>query len=338
MLFCAATSQAAADTEPNDVISQAEGGVVGGTAVSGRIDTAQDVDYYVFWVAGQQQLHVAFNSEGNRYDDPCTDARLLDTDGKALSFDYSTPPGTNRYFLRVAEDECVGTYSFTVSPAEAVTSGSLDRGRIATTEPNESQDQAQGPLRGGVNYAGASDTDNDEDWFVFYLTPGVHQMDLSVTAPARICGYYDDQDDQPSIQLVGTDTGFYDDSASASPDTFDHINASLSGPGPYYLSAKGGCLGGQWQLRLEPADALATGPPSATVTPTPTTTTSGSSGPSAKCLAARRTRSRWKSRVRRTKRQLANAARTRTRRHLRRKLVAEKRVLKRARDKVAIYC
>ncbi len=47
-------------------------------------------------------------------------------------------------------------------------------------EPNDNRDTAYGPLEGGVPYTATIDTENDVDWYVFYVKT-YSQMDFSST-------------------------------------------------------------------------------------------------------------------------------------------------------------
>src|SRR4051794_8810004 len=102
-LSLALAAPALADTEANDVISQAEGPVGGGTPITGTIGTPDDVDYYVFYAASQQQLHVTVDDLTSP-DSGCLEHSLYDTEGSPLPDDYTTASGTNRYFIALSDD------------------------------------------------------------------------------------------------------------------------------------------------------------------------------------------------------------------------------------------
>ena len=256
------TVPAFADTEPNNVISQAEGPVGGGVAVVGSLSTPDDVDYYVFYAASQQQLHLTADDLTNPDDDgDCMDAGFVDTNGASVPNDYTTPPGVNRYFLRLDVDSgfsCSNpqTYRFRIDPAGGVTGGPpLDRALSPTGEPNETPAQAAGPLQAAVNYVGTHDTINDEDWFFFWVPPGPHQLDLSVTSPTPAtygC--------EAEVALYGGPASeSYVATAEAGSSSFGHVNQTLVGPDDYFIRAgidDEDCLTGRWQFRIETPDAV----------------------------------------------------------------------------------
>jgi hypothetical protein len=296
LLVCSAASFA--DVEPNDVISQAEGPLAGGVPISGTLGSANDVDYYYFYVQGQQQIHL--DAVGGS--DLCK-FWLEDTDGGRLPYDYTTPPGLNRYFVHV-QDDCFesasASYAFQIDPGSAVVTGpALDRSFVTTGEPNESSQQAAGPLAGGVNYRGSIDTANDQDWFFFYVAPGAHQVDISVTDPL------DEGDCEAQVELG--DGPYYDEASSASGGwaDFGHVRTTLTGPATYHLSASTGgfdCGFGSWQFRIDPADAL-----TPTLWTPPVVAPSPKPAVSAVCRRARGRVVAWSRRVRTLTDQLRHA-------------------------------
>jgi len=249
LVLLAGSAAALADVEPNDIISQAEGPIAGGTQITGTLGTPDDVDYFYFYVQGQQQIHLTAtlaDAEECGY-------QLEDTDGARLPSDYTTPPGLNRYYVHIYGSEfCTpGPWSFEVDPGSAVVSGpSIDRSFVQTGEPNESEAQAEGPLAGGVNYRGSIDTSNDEDWFFFYVAPGTHQIDVAVTNPTT-SGCNAQVTLPEALDTYGEPSG-----ASGDSTTYGHVDVTLTGPARYYLSAGSSCSGA-WQFRIDPSDALA---------------------------------------------------------------------------------
>jgi hypothetical protein len=253
------TASAAADQEPNDVISFAEGPVAGGVPVTGTLGTTDDDDFFVFYAASQQQLHLTWDDLTSPSEDNCMEVDLLDTYGSEISHSYTTPPGVNRYFVHVYWDDDWGdcntpiNYRFELDPGTAVTTGAaMDKALSQTSEPNETVGQAIGPLGPYINYVGATETTNDEDWFWFWVPAGTNQLDIATTAPAGSCGsrirLYSDPDN--SVQ-----------SAWASQSSFDHIIYTVTGPAKYYISASSDdsydcALGSRWQFRIETPNAL----------------------------------------------------------------------------------
>lgn len=251
---------AVADVEPNNVISQAEGPVGGGAPILGALSTPDDVDYFVFYAASQQQLHLTADDLTNAPGNDCLRAGFEDTNGASVANDYTTPPGVNRFFIHVEYRDGYScnnpmSYRVEVDPGSGVSTGpALDHALTQTGEPNETPGQAGGPLSALVNYVGAVETTNDEDWFYFYVPPGTHQLDVSTTAPT-VNSYCD-----ASIELFGSASSSNSlQSATAGWSTFGHINQTLTGPAQYFLRAgvdSSNCLGSRWQFRIETPDAV----------------------------------------------------------------------------------
>jgi hypothetical protein len=266
-----AAAPASADNEPNDVISYAEGPIGGGVPITGTISTTDDEDWYVFYANSQQQLHLTYD-DLTKDDDSCLDVTLRDTNGSSVAFDYTTPPGINRYFVQVAWDGGYGcgdpphTYRFELDPAGAVTTGAaLDLTLTPTAEPNETYGQAIGPLGALVNYVGATDTDNDEDWFWFWVPAGTHQLVVTTTGPASSCGSEISLYNDPSDSRVAYATG--------SRSSFGSINQTVAGPAKLYLKADSSgyrcTLGSRWQFRIDTPDAIAWSDPFPPPAPAP---------------------------------------------------------------------
>lgn len=261
-----APAVARADAAANDILAQAEGPA--GTSVTGTLPAGDPADWYVFYVAGQQQLHISLASTttgGGGY--PCDAVSVYDTDGNPLSTDYTTAPGINRYFLEVTPQwdlgdisPCVApsnTYMASIAPAGALVSEPPMDTPIPTSEPNENPAHAIGPLRAGVSYAGTLATTNDQDWFVFYLSAGTHQLDISALGA-----------NQPSDSCTSSQLTLYTSAIASLASVYaelnqvQHIRQTLTGPGRYYLAVTGneGCVGTAYQLRIGPVGALAPTP------------------------------------------------------------------------------
>jgi hypothetical protein len=330
------TTASFADAEPNDVISQAEGPVKSGQTIEGRIANREDHDFYVFYASSQSQLHFELTSEKDGYD-TCARGWMENASGEDLPADYTTPPGTNRFFVHVVHDDCAGTYSATISPAAAIVDGpALDRELTPTTEPNETAEQAWGPLAAGRNYTGGTETENDQDWFLFHAAPGTHQLDIAVsTAALTACDTYDSD----SVVELHDARGERLQSAEGSPFSFGHIRQTITGPATYYVTASVECRG-RWMFRVEPSGALTDSlqaPPPPTTTPAPTPS-SGSSSNGRLCRTARASRKRWGSRLSTDRAKLRRARSRSTRTRLKRRIAAERRTIKRIDDRIAIYC
>lgn len=328
----AAPSAALADVEPNDGITQVEGPLTGGTVYSGTLPNSGDRDWYVFYVTSQTQLDVSFTTPG---DSPCGDSYvyLRSTDGVSIAstavdpnetghLKYTTPVGTTRFLLEVGGGcGAGGKYQFSLQPAASVVPGPSASAPVASGEPNENADQAFGPLTGDTSYAGKLETSNDQDWF-FFFTSGTTPFDLALTNLNDGC---------PAMTLYRDDNRSSSiDSRSPDANGVGHILLTPTGPAKYLVKVTG-CLGASYQLRVEPAAALAGALP---VAPSGPVTT----GITAACRSAKRSVTTWKARVKSTTRSLRRARRARAKRVLRARLKSQKRRLTRARDNVAIRC
>ncbi len=328
---------ALADTEPNDALVQAEGPISGGTDIKGTLGTRDDVDWYVFYVQGQQQIHLT--SSAKSAGSYCGAVSLYDTDGSGVSDDFTTPPGTNRYFAQVSDESSFcptsTNYTFKVDPGGAVVSGPSIQRAQGTGEPNETADQPAGPLSQGTPYSGSIDTSNDEDWFFFYTAPGTHPVDLAVTGPALDnCSVY--------ASLKGPN-GDEIQSVNQDSNSVSHIKFTSQLAGRYLIQMTGSsyCIPAHWQFELDSPDpgAVTTTAPGDSTTPVDTTTTdtTPSSGPSTACRNARaRVRKDLKTQ-RSVKRQLRHAHGAK-RRRLGRKLNRVRKDLHRAVGRRRLDC
>ena len=321
---------ATADVEPNDGITQAEGPLSGGTAYSGAITTDNDRDWYSFYASSQTQLDVAVTVPA---DSACGIAvDLRDTDGQSIDdlytskgttehFRYTTGTGTNRYLLSFAPGCLSSKYQFTLTPAGSIVAGPGRAASQGTPEPNESEDQASGPLSGGQLYSASIDTDNDNDFFFFYSS-GTEPFDVSLTT-AMSCA--------PYAELSGPGTNSVDNDVSLSQNTTAHIKMTPPGPEKYVLKVSGGCAGSAYEFRVDPPSAITTSPPpDPSVTPPPP--------PDSRCQSARRSVAKWSKKVRATKTALKRRGSRKRKRQLRDKLGGQKRNLRSAKARVNRYC
>lgn len=265
LLFAPATGLA--DTEPNNSIVQAEGPVSAGQTISGSLSGPADDDWYFVYIAGQRQIRISASLPERSPGSPCAEALFLNSDGgpgsrQSLPFTYTTPPGTRRYYLRVVSDsaECQGSYSLRIDPPDAVVSGPPLDVPQGVAEPNESASQAVGPLRGGLTYAGALETANDEDWFYFFVRPGTHQLDLSATNPAldrcRSEFEFDPDLSQPFVYLISED-GDELGTVGPNPNQVEHIRTTLQGPAKLFVRVRHfGCAGANWRFRIDPVNSV----------------------------------------------------------------------------------
>jgi hypothetical protein len=336
LVALAATPAAAlADAEPNDFIWQAEGPFAGGTTVSGSIASPDAGDWFVFYAAAQQQLHLT--SSG------CPEVRLKDTDGAPLDSDHTTPVGgISRYFVHVGYgDDCETpspAYAFRVDPAGAVVGGpSAKLAPTPTGEPNEGPGQAQGPLQAGPLYTGARETSNDQDWFKLYTPPGVHQLDVELYRRGGDCDTY--------LRLYTEPASDEDDYQSAvsyewSSAEIQHISLTSQYAQTLYLQAEPECTGDAWAFRIATPDVVTSTAP-APAAPPPPAITPANAGDASKCASAKRSLKRWNRKVAKTRKLIKRARRahrTKRVRKLKKRLGAEKRTRKRVRDKVILRC
>jgi hypothetical protein len=112
--------------EPNELVDQASGPLVGGTTYTGTIETANDVEWFYFYTAaGTHQLDISSTGMSG-----CSVELRLGADEISPSQDYvshitRTVYGAERHLLSVNEDtdSCVGSdWQFRIDPPEAVTS------------------------------------------------------------------------------------------------------------------------------------------------------------------------------------------------------------------------
>lgn len=203
----------AAAAEPNDEILQATD-VVAGQPVAGALETADDEDWYRVRLTGRQQVRFALTVTGP-ISDRCgkLSADILRADGSEIGAGdldwygledenygrytdvrWTTPPqGIDAYVAINRPDVSTGQqgpgcqYVLDVGPALAANLSPLPPPRpvVTTTEPNDSADEAFGPIRSDTRYSGTIETSNDHDRMYFYASPG---RDISVTLMGSQCG------------------------------------------------------------------------------------------------------------------------------------------------------
>lgn len=256
-LALAAPATAAADSEPNDGLVQAEGPLQAARDYPGALPTTNERDWYVFYVSGQQQLDIAITNPAGSDDfyavlrdgdgHGIADGRIFD--GEQRHFRYTTPPGTNRFFLELRGGDGV-RYTLRIDPAGALVDGPAWGSATATGEPNESLPDALGPLLGGTLYSGAIQTENDEDWFVFH-TVGGRAFDVSAV----------DTVEGGSLRVELLDhRGDHLESIGVDGNTIEHIRRNAPNAMTRYYLKVTGDLDTTYQLRIDPADVLTTKP------------------------------------------------------------------------------
>ncbi len=225
------------------------------------------------------------------------------------------------------------------------------RADVPTTDANDTPDTAQGPLSMGVTYTGATDSDEDDDWFTFAVGPGTQRVVVSVSQPARgTCTlpgdgafaelYGPSADDSPSLADVsGAGTG--------AP---QQITSTLAGPATYYVDVGTDCdPGAPWALRIDTAGAAAapggSAEPGSGSAPASGTAPGSSPGvaltPAQKakaCRRAKRSQTRWTATVAATRRDLRRARSPVTRRLARHLLALQRSTLEHVRARVKAAC
>jgi len=119
-------------------------------------------------------------------------------------------------------------------------------------EPNDSRDSAYGPLAGGTPYTGTIETDNDVDWFAFYVKT-YSQMDFSATM-VKSCSSFG----EASIELYDKDGRYIRYFYTGSPNETSHLLVTLN-PGRYYLEVEDpACTGDRYRFQIDPAASITT--------------------------------------------------------------------------------
>lgn len=158
VLTLPAIAQAAGEYEPNDGRDNAYGPLAGGTEYTATFETANDTDWYVFYVKTYSQMDVSAEKISN-VEEFCefSTVQLYDKDGNVVrsgSTNMSSGLATNhihvtlspgRYYFQALRDQaCVGDrYRFRIEPASAITT-SQDCGEAIVTR--ETVTPLVGPL------------------------------------------------------------------------------------------------------------------------------------------------------------------------------------------------
>jgi opacity protein-like surface antigen len=136
----------------------------------------------------------------------------------------------------------------------------LPSAAAADVEPNDGITQTEGPLTGGTTYSGSLSTENDEDWYSFYVSSQT-QLDVSLSVPAgSAC--------DPRFTLSDTDGGFIESERVDPNETFHFRYTTAAGTNRYLLSVSG-CQGATYQFSLNPAASIVSGPGRAPAQGTP---------------------------------------------------------------------
>ncbi len=309
---------ARADVEPNDVVFAPEGPIAGGQAYGGTLGPSDSEDWYVLYVEGVRQLHLIETHSAPH----CATVRLTDGDGQPIASDYTSPPGTTRFFVQARRNDsgfCPGaTYSFRVEPAVALVTGP---GRLpvrGVAEPNDTRGDASGPLLPGTWYYGTLETVNDEDWLSFYVRPRTRRVDVEMVAPGSAC-LRDVSLRSASGRVLDSSTG-----GGSLAGTIAHLTHRVGGGARLFTRAVGSgadaCIGSPVAIKAGPDDAV--------MSKTEVRTA---------CAQGRRGNRRWARRVAADLRRIARSDGD-VPRGLRRQLARDRRKLKQARRLISVYC
>jgi hypothetical protein len=118
-------------------------------------------------------------------------------------------------------------------------------------EPNDTRETAAGPLEGGKPYTATFETDNDVDWYVFYIKT-YSQMDFTATEVTN-CDYH-----SVYLRLLDKD-GKSIESFSAGPvNQVNHLHLTME-PGRYYFEVRNpGCSNENdvYRFQIDPAASI----------------------------------------------------------------------------------
>lgn len=248
--------------------------------------------------------------------------------GESRTIRYTTPVGTTQYMFDFASpcsntemtDTGPASYSPELSPAPAFLQGPATAVGFGTPtgEPNENASQPFGPLLGDQGWSGASDTDNDQDWFYLYSS-GRRAIDVAIYNTN--VGFA--HDCNPAL------TAFTSRQVGFAQPLWQHVSHVTLRPRTagtrFYLKVADPCNQSTYQLRVSPPRAV----------------TSSVTGPSLKsdaCLSAEFNHLHADARVKRTLSRLKRAHGRAANRKLRRQAAKQRRQLKRARRAAVRRC
>jgi hypothetical protein len=118
-------------------------------------------------------------------------------------------------------------------------------------EPNDTRDTARGPLAGGTDYTATFETNNDVDWYVFYIRE-YSQMDFSATTVgAASCG-------EAHLALHDKDGKEIEYFHAGDLNEIEHLKTTLTAGRYYFEISNHGCVGDGYRFRIDPAAAITT--------------------------------------------------------------------------------
>ncbi len=265
-----ASAAPALEVEPNDTIFQVTT-TANTEGLTGAVNVDSDVDYFWLGLRPQRQVKIIATAGGcvsDRYSyDSLVSLSIQSPDADAASVAYLAPTqqtptasvttttpgvygGATQYFLvRVADNHATPgcTYNLQVQSATGGTTDAIDpnppatRPVVATTEPNDLDSQANGPLQGDTDYAGTIDTTNDVDRLYFQLRAGAAvNVRLSVATG--------------SAYLVSTDQTLDDLTADAGQ--YAIASTDVASSDRIYRLEIGGDAGSTYRVSVSPASSL----------------------------------------------------------------------------------
>jgi hypothetical protein len=273
-----ASAVAAAETEPNDRLYQANQ-LSGNDPVSGALANSTDQDTFLFSISQQSQVDITFAG--------CATATVRDVDNvtpvappqtstgsadvKHLLFTASpaTSPAsgpTLSYVLTVSHGDCdTADYTLQIaSPGAEVSNGHVQFGDWSFAPDTHSPDQVWDPLMAGSGYIGSIDSVRDANYLTFFTQPVGGDLDVLATATSP-CGLITVTVTRVGGPAADGDGGQF----SVGLDVVKHLRFRSPSPAAQYLvQVTGDCAGQTYQVQVDYGGLLASGLP-VTLTPPP---------------------------------------------------------------------
>lgn len=129
-------------------------------------------------------------------------------------------------------------------------------GAAGPFEPNDTREAAHGPLAGGKSFTGKFETENDEDWYLFYIKT-YSQMEIS---GSMLNGVTCTSGSTRAVELLDRDGELINYFHIGEPNTIDGLSLTLDA-GRYYLKLdnnSSACVGDGYKFKITPAASLTT--------------------------------------------------------------------------------
>lgn len=263
-LFGAPTAQAlpTSEIEPNDDIFQMTGPIGPGGA-SGQVASGSDQDFFLVRLRPQRQIEIHFSAaqcSAGEFEVETLDGTDIaeasylydnesDTDAVTTPGIYGGPSFIAKIVVSTRNSgSCNYTVGFTGAgggATDVVDSSPLPAlPKVATSEPNDFEGQANGPLSADVVYTGVIETDNDVDWLYVPLLGGTTlTMEFSTGSV------------QANAELLTSATSSSVVALSPAANTSNASSYSVPYSATYYVRLWGS-LGARYRLQLSPASAI----------------------------------------------------------------------------------